>query len=190
MSVGNLTTALTVIFVVSIVVLAAELLFVLWHRRSFRLQSSRPPNSDGDEHRGQLHLPTSDSSAKELLHFFCLKSQTRVEPTEAPTEIGSSPEDHMIDLFKLLEENRPSRVLCTIKEEEREDIESASMSRVDSVEITVADQRVSLQACLESEAAEEIGLKIDDRQTAFLSPCDSPMFFTPVGSPTRDGTDS
>lgn len=92
----------------------------------------------------------------------------------------------MIDVFKLLEENGPSRVLCTIKEDEREDVESTSMSRVDSVEITVAE-RVSLQTCLECEAAEEIGLNIGDIKTAVLSPCDSPMFFTPVGSPPQDG---
>ncbi|CAH1441810.1 unnamed protein product [Lactuca virosa] len=185
MSVGKLVTVLTVIFIVSIVVLAAELLFVLWRRRYFRCQTSLPPISGNNQRPDHLTTSHSDSSTKELLYFFCLKSQTRVEPSETPTPTRSSPEDPVIDVFKLLEENGPSRVLCTIKEDEREDVESTSMSRVNSVEITVAE-RVSLQTCLESEAAEEIGLNIGDIKTAVSSPCDSPIFFTPVGSPPRD----
>ncbi|KAI3738502.1 hypothetical protein L2E82_28536 [Cichorium intybus] len=189
MSVGKLITALIIIFAFSIVVLAAELLFVLWRRRSFRLRSSPPPISSDVHHPD--HISTSDSSTKELLYFLCLKAQSRVEPSEAPTQKpdGSSPGDPVIDVFKLLQVNGPSRVLCTIKEEDREDVESTSMSRVNSVEIT-ATERVSLQACLESEVAEEIALKIEDTKTVFSSPCDSPMFFTPVGSPLRDDTGS
>ncbi|KAI3696850.1 hypothetical protein L6452_29434 [Arctium lappa] len=170
MSAGKLATALTVVFIVSVVILVAELLYVLCCRLQYTHNHiSGDPSS-------------SFSSNKQFLYFFCLKPQTRVEPSGAPTQNpdGSSPDDEMIDVFKLLEANGRSRVLCTIKEDDRED-----------------GERVSLQECLESEAAatvgvvEEVELTVDgdveDVKTVFSSPCESPMFFTPVGSPARDG---
>ncbi|KAI3826291.1 hypothetical protein L1987_00337 [Smallanthus sonchifolius] len=164
MSVAKLVTALTIIFVVSVVFLVAELLFILRRRRFFPPQSTQPPISGDDQN------PTK------LLFFFGLKSETRVEPSEALVD------DPVIDVFKLLEANGRSRVLCTIKEDDREDVESNSMSVVDSVEIVSSTpEKVWLQACFESEAAAE---------RVFSSPCDSPMFFTPMGSPARDGMSS
>lgn len=138
-------------------------------------------------------LSTSDYTAKELLLFFCLKAKTRVEPSEtAPTQNpnASSTNDEAIDVFKLLEA-RPSRILCTIKEDDREDAGSTSISVVDSVDITMIE-KVSLQECLELEKAAERAAKaemeVEDKKTVLsLSPCDSPMFFTPLGSPSRDG---
>ncbi|GKA71051.1 hypothetical protein Tco_0777190 [Tanacetum coccineum] len=140
-------------------------------------------------------LPTSDYTAKELLLFFCLKAKTRVEPSEtAPTQNPNGPStsnDEAIDVFKLLEANGPSRILCTIKEDDREDVESSSISIVDSVDTTMTE-KVSLQECLELEKAAERAAKaemeVEDKKTVLsLSPCDSPMFFTPLGSPSRDG---
>ncbi|KAL8259797.1 hypothetical protein R6Q59_027750 [Mikania micrantha] len=180
MSVNMLTTVLAVTFVVTAVFLATELLCVIRRRRSSRLRTSQPPIS-GDNHY-------SEYSAKELLHIFCLKSQTRVEPTGAPTENpdGSSPEDTVIDVFKLLEANGPSRFLCTIKEDDGEYVESTSTHGGDTPGVTAeTDRKVSLQAYLKAEAAEEKGM-----ETVLPSPCDSPMFFTPVGSPARDGLSS
>ncbi|PWA39528.1 hypothetical protein CTI12_AA572410 [Artemisia annua] len=188
MSVSKLATALTIIFVVSVVILIAELVFVLWRRRSSRLQPSGPPTPEDPT------LSTSDYTAKELLLFFCLKAKTRVEPSEtAPTQNpnASSTNDEAIDVFKLLEASRPSRILCTIKEDDREDAGSTSISVVDSVDITTLE-KVSLQECLELEKAAERAAKaemeVEDKKTVLsLSPCDSPMFFTPLGSPSRDG---
>ncbi|XP_024961998.1 uncharacterized protein LOC112502339 [Cynara cardunculus var. scolymus] len=161
MSVGKLATALTVVFIVSLLILVAELLYVLCRRRQ--------------------------STHNVFLYSFCLKSKTRVEPAGAPPQNpgGSSPEDAVIDVFKLLEANGRSRVLCTIKEDDREDVES--------IEIAVTE-RMSLQECLESEAAaaeEEravtVHAEVVDTKTVFSSPYDSPMFYTPVGSPSREG---
>ncbi|KAI3683686.1 hypothetical protein L1987_84199 [Smallanthus sonchifolius] len=163
MSIAKLVTVLTIIFVVSVVFLIAELLFILRRRRFFPPQSTQPPISGDDQN------PTK------LLYFFGLKSETRVEPSEAL-------EDPVIDVFKLLEANGRSRVLCTIKEDDIEEVESTSLPVVDSVEIvSSATEKVSLQACFESEEAAE---------RVFSSPCDSPMFFTPMGSPARDGVSS
>ncbi|KAI3743327.1 hypothetical protein L1987_61034 [Smallanthus sonchifolius] len=181
MSIGKLATALTVIFAISAAVLVAELLFVLRRRRrSSRLRSSQSPISGNNQHHDPF--PTSYC-------FFRLKSQTRVEPSGAPAENPNrtSPEDPVIDVFKLLEANGPSRFLCTIKEDDREYVGSTSMSVVDSLEVPPETEIVSLKACLEAEAAEEKAVKVEDTKTVMFSPCDSPMFFTPAGSPSRDG---
>ncbi|KAJ0949463.1 hypothetical protein HanRHA438_Chr01g0038951 [Helianthus annuus] len=151
MNMTNLATILTITFVVSIIILFAELLFVLSRRRYFPA---------------------------------CSKSKTRVEPSNSPNKKpdGHSPEDPVIDVFKLLEANGPSRVLCTIKEDDREEVESSSIAGV--------TERVSLQACLESEVAEERAAIVEGTKTVLSSPCDSPVFFTPVGSPLLDGMSS
>ncbi|KAD5803247.1 hypothetical protein R6Q59_024498 [Mikania micrantha] len=163
MNASKLATPLTITFVVSVVFLFAELLFLLRRRRGFRPHSSQPPISGDDK-----------SHAKELLHFFRLKSETRVEPSGAPIGNPES-DDPVIDVFKLLEANGPSRVLCTIKEDDREEVETTSIS---GVEIP-ASEKVSLQMCLDVEA--------EGTKTVLNSPCDSPMFFTPMGSPAGNG---
>ncbi|GKA14555.1 hypothetical protein Tco_0694201 [Tanacetum coccineum] len=121
MSAGKLATALTIIFVVSVVILIAELVFVLWRRRSSRLQQSQPLTSEDPT------PPTSDYTAKELLLFFCLKAKTRVEPSEtAPTQNPNGPStsnDEAIDVFKLLEANGPSQNSLNIKEDVERDVE-------------------------------------------------------------------
>ncbi|KAK1426196.1 hypothetical protein QVD17_14865 [Tagetes erecta] len=175
MTISKLATALTVVFVVSAVVLIIELLLVLRrHRRSSRLQQ---PN----------HFHTHYYSTKKLLYFLCLKSQTRVEPSGAPTETqdgnGSTQDDPVIDVCKLLEVNGPSRFLCTIKEEDSEYVDSTSISGAEVAPETI---KVSLQACFEAEATEEKAVMVD-MESVVSSPCDSPVFYTPMGSPARDG---
>ncbi|KAL8217974.1 hypothetical protein R6Q57_021347, partial [Mikania cordata] len=129
---GKLATPLTITFVVSVVFLFAKLLFLLRRRRGLHPHSSQPAISSDDK-----------SHAKELLHFFRLKSETQVEPSGAL--IGKPESDGpVINVLKLLEANGQSRVLCTIKEDDREEVESTSVS---GIEIP-ASEKVSLQMCL------------------------------------------
>ncbi|KAK1411885.1 hypothetical protein QVD17_32717 [Tagetes erecta] len=183
MSVTNLVTALTIIFIISVVFLVAELIFILRqrHRRVIRPQSSQQ----------HVHV-SSGHSTKDLLYFFCLKTETRVkaEPTGAlkSNPNGCPPDNSEIqetDVIKVFETKGSSRVLCTIKEDDTEEVESTSITVVDTGEI------VCLQACFESEEAVErpttVALEVEGTKTMFSSPCDSPVFYTPVGTPSRDG---
>lgn len=96
----------------------------------------------------------------------------------------------MVDVFKLLEANGPARFLCTIKEEDKDDVESTS--GVDFPN-KLATKDACLPSCLqlaEEEEEEVVAVTVDggdgDLKTEFTTPCDSPSFFTPAGSPSRD----
>lgn len=95
----------------------------------------------------------------------------------------------MVDVFKLLEANGPARFLCTIKEEDKDDVESTS-------DVDFPNKPATKDVCLPSaeepvvEEEEEVDVTVDvgdgDMKTDFSTPCDSPSFFTPAGSPSRD----
>nr|XP_043633274.1 uncharacterized protein LOC122604445 [Erigeron canadensis] len=149
-SVSNLAIVLVVIFIVSIIALACELLYVIHRRRTFRCHSS-PPLPD----QTVIEVPT-----KELLYFFCLKPP--VEKPEKNDTNKTSSDDEFVDVFEMLEAKEPSRFLCTINEEE---VESTHEEEVVVIAVDESDGVV---------------------KTVFSTPCDSPMFFTPAGSPARD----
>nr|GFD51989.1 hypothetical protein CTI12_AA572410 [Tanacetum cinerariifolium] len=45
-----------------------------------------------------------------------------------------------------------------------------------------------LEKAAERAGAAKAEMEVEDKKTVLsLSPCDSPMFFTPLGSPSRDG---
>ncbi|CAJ1967239.1 unnamed protein product [Sphenostylis stenocarpa] len=156
MGLSKLGTAITAVTAVTLVALAAEIVYVLWQRR----QRFRP--------------------------------RVRVEPREASLQCStsSSPSDDDVDLE--LEEHvmkwhclhGPSRVLFTIKEEEREEVESDNGNgNVSSVECTKkawVSERV---------AVEEVAVAVEellDETTLFSTPCASPPYYTPYASPIRE----
>ncbi|XP_057466743.1 uncharacterized protein LOC130756269 [Actinidia eriantha] len=165
---NKLGTALSVAFVVSLLALVAELVYVLWRRRL-------------------SHLQTSAAVSKELLYFLCWKQQARVEPDK---RIGSGRSDpgepeEVIDILKLQEMYGPSRVLFTIKEEEREEAESEkSLSSAEKV--IKKTRRVTLEGCFMVAGDSEVRIAGDLETTPYSTPCDSPLYYTPTASPARE----
>ncbi|MFS8008825.1 hypothetical protein Hanom_Chr14g01277461 [Helianthus anomalus] len=169
MSVGKLATALSVIFVVSVVALAVELLYVLWRHRSFLRHASPAPHTRNET----VNISIIGSTTKELLYFLCLKPQHELDPPGPPVKAGSSPDDQVVDVYKLLEAKGPARFLCTIKEEGKEEVESTP-------DVDFSNKPTTKIVCLQSR------LHLAGEPEMFSTPCDSPVFFTPVGSPSRD----
>ncbi|KAH7854366.1 hypothetical protein Vadar_012982 [Vaccinium darrowii] len=208
---SKLGQALSVIFVVSLLALVAELFYVLWRRRFFRRQSTATDGSDAAPLRSSF--PTS----KELLYLLCWKQhQSRVEP-DGGGGGGSDPEtgcngqsssvedptDEVIDILKLQAMRGPSRVLFTIQEEEREDGESSeaeqsvsSASAEKSHEKRRRVSQLSLEECfnIDGDLTEEeevvtvtlvgnCGCEIET--PPYSTPCGSPSYYTPSASPIR-----
>ncbi|KAG5151023.1 hypothetical protein JHK84_027495 [Glycine max] len=151
---------------VTLVALFAEIVYVLWQRR----QRLRP--------------------------------RVRVEPQEASLQCSStssSPsndddvelelEQHVMKWQQCLNGNGPSRMLFTIKEEEREEVESDNGNGLSE------ECKKSARACLDNErvavvdevvvAVEEL-LLLDETTTPFSTPCASPPYYTPYASPSRE----
>ncbi|XP_027177038.1 uncharacterized protein LOC113776141 [Coffea eugenioides] len=162
--------ALTIIFVLSLVALFAQLFYFLWRRRVFQPQTppqaattTAPTNSHTFSDPSTNFASSLSSSSKELLCFLCLSS-SRVEPTSTPPSLNSTAqgEDDMevIDIFKLRNLYGPSRVLFTIKEEDSEnDVEpekSAVCSSATTKPNTTA-KRVSLEECFNAADDGSIG---------------------------------
>ncbi|CAI9780260.1 unnamed protein product [Fraxinus pennsylvanica] len=198
---SKLSRVLTIIFLISLVTLSAELLYVLWRRRVFRRrnpQASTAVEGAGDQlsrHSSSDSSFLSIACSKELLYFFCTRSHShsRVEPNSiTPTNdhnnLNLNGESGMgeidIDILKLQEMHGPPRFLFTIKEEEREELEAVA-------ENDDNEEKVSLQECFTAaEESPEVKVEIDDHggceETPFSTPCASPMYFTPSGSPLHE----
>lgn len=211
---SKLSRVLTIIFLISVVTLFAELFYVLWRRRVFRRrnpQASTAVDGGGDQ---PSHYSSSDSSflsiasSKEFLYAFCIRSHShsRVEPNSTtPTSSNGESEIEEIDsdIVKLQVMHGPSRFLFTIKEEEKEDLESvAEKSLCSSAEkesnksnsISIRE-RVTLKECLEVvEEPPKAAMVVHDHgdgggvrdEAEFPTPCDSPMYFTPLASPIHE----
>ncbi|KAM7505036.1 hypothetical protein LguiB_003940 [Lonicera macranthoides] len=168
---SKLGVALTIIFLISLLALFAELFYVLYRRQVFPRQLPAVHGGDlPEEFSGESY------SSKELLHFFCLKTQARVEPAGdlAPATGGGSGSDEsmeVIDVFKLGEMYGPSRVLFTIREEERKELEPAKS----------AGEKLKTMG-----PPELAGESPEVVMTPFSTPGKSPVYFTPVGSPFRE----
>ncbi|CAI9783351.1 unnamed protein product [Fraxinus pennsylvanica] len=206
---SKLGIALTIIFVISLVALFAELFYVLWRRRVFRRKN--PPPSNGEFQLPQFSSSDRDSCfpsvipSKDLLYFFCVRSQPRIEPNSiSPTssnDLSSNapPETEVIDVWKLQRMCGPPRFLFTIKEEEKEDLESlAEKSLCSSAEkesnksnISRIRKKVTLKECFEVvEEPPKAAMVVNDHgggdEAEFSTPCASPMYFTPLASPIHE----
>lgn len=200
-SLTKLGAALTAVFAVSVVALAAQILWVLLRSRKFRQRSLAGGGGGGrGDHEsaagGAVHSPSS----KELLYFFCWKNQSRVEPAAAAgaRTVVDDPDNDDDDgdaLVKWQGLYGPPRLLFTIKEEEREDAvdsdcgsNAKSKSGSSSWEKIDDKKRVCLRECL-AEADDEAPpgeAAVGEATTPFSTPCASPPYFTPSPSPARD----
>ncbi|KAL3532156.1 hypothetical protein ACH5RR_005677 [Cinchona calisaya] len=219
--ISKLGAALTVIFVVSLVALFAELLYVLWRRRVFHRQTPTQATVHGGavadttwQTFSESSSTFTSSSSKELLYFFFFcrdRGQiTRVEPHSTPppsvNSAGSCPEEEemeVIDVFKLQDMYGPSRVLFTIKEEDREnDTDSSAEKKSNSKRVNNLEEFFK---AADDESTSQVAVAValvvgDDHSsgslggesaiTPFSTPCESPVYFTPAASPSRELIDS
>ncbi|CAN1306560.1 hypothetical protein LINPERPRIM_LOCUS26829 [Linum perenne] len=154
--INKLGLALTTIFLISLVFLVFQILYLLWRKR--KLHS---PSATADIR----HQPIPPSS-KEILYFFCWKNHhqaNRIEPAATTTTASAPIEEEFEEMVKLHELYGPSRALFTIKEETELENEQGSFQEV---VIEVDDD--------------------DDEVTAFSTPCGSPPYYTPSPSPPHE----
>ncbi|KAH6806182.1 hypothetical protein C2S51_031013 [Perilla frutescens var. frutescens] len=193
-SLSMLGIALTIIFVLT---LLAQLFYALWRRRVLRCHTHAGGGA------GAEHL-SSCSSSKKLLYFFSIRRHPRLDSNSVsvtPTPSSGDPTSNRqldmeivdIDLLKLQGILGPPRFLFTIKEEEREGLESPADKSLhyssDKEEKKIDDydrsNMVSSEECFQA-ADSAVELEADgagDDATPFSSPCSSPMYFTPSPSP-------
>ncbi|XP_043692581.1 uncharacterized protein LOC122643014 [Telopea speciosissima] len=183
---SKLGTGLTVVFVVGLLLLLAEVFYVVWYRRRFRRRSATVES----EASGEPYTTTDTNhyntfSSKELMYLFCWNNQSRIEPASPPTAPSMDQEDISSESDNPLKWHvlyGQSRLLFTIKEEEKEDLESEKSSSAER-KPNPENRRVSLSECFER-AQEE--LPVETESTPFSTPCASPPYYTPSPSPTRD----
>ncbi|XP_057536184.1 uncharacterized protein LOC130814150 [Amaranthus tricolor] len=128
----------------------------------------------------------------ELLYLLWRRRQqfrhkiSRIKPTTTTTTPTIVPNSHS-QIFKLEGiYELPSRVLFTIKEEEKEGIE------IDEITSVLAENKKSIVGDNYEHLGDssEVIIMVSDSdfgvEPPFLTPCTSPPFFTPAASPTRE----
>ncbi|PON70086.1 Transmembrane protein [Parasponia andersonii] len=187
---SKLGTALIAVFAVCLVVLVADLVYVIWRRRRFQ---RRITSATGES----VLAGGSDSiyilSSKELLYFFCWQNRSRVESngTNGGTNQLHDPDNdpnpaEADDPLKLQGLYGQSTLLFTIKEEDGDDEaertaeglgkEAASSDRVYTGSTLTEDVAVNF----------DVEVVVDDDATPFSTPCASPPYYTPQPSPSRE----
>lgn len=176
-------TALTVIIAVALAALFVEIIYLRRRRRRRRRNLDRCSDSD-------LSTDAISASSKEFLYFWCWKKKSRVEPQEASIPSSScSPQELAEQVMKWQCLYGPSRVLFTIKEEEREGLESEVCSSAESALKTrraCFSEAVGVIGTVKPEL-NEVAVTIElNEVTPFSTPCSSPPYYTPSSSPTRE----
>ncbi|GAB2272127.1 hypothetical protein Dimus_006946 [Dionaea muscipula] len=191
---GIIFTSLSSLFFLAVF---AEILYVLYRR--FHRRPS-PFTADGiviefgfagnDDDR-----PPHCVSQDHFIHYFpCWKKRCRIEPTGATaTRLVDASPDITIEpseLMKLQGIYRASRVLFTIKEEEKDDLGSSltcssdEMRTADSVVVEVLCEPIEVvgDSCPDLNVVME---GFEGFEIPFESPCGSPPYYTPPTSPSR-----
>lgn len=198
---SKLGVVLVIIFAISLLAIFTQLFYVLWRRRVFRRRTSFA-GGGGDEVSRYSSSESAFSSiapSKELLYFFCIRPQYRLDGSSLTANSGGNERDSNqesdveiidIDLLKIQGVLGPPRFLFTIKEEEREGMESPAKTTPcpaeNEMKKSVDDGNrgtASLEECLRSTAVE---VEVDDDTTPFSTPCASPVYFTPSASPVHE----
>ncbi|CAN0879383.1 hypothetical protein LINGRAHAP2_LOCUS13013 [Linum grandiflorum] len=179
--INKLGLALTAIFVISLVFLAFQILYLLWRKRRPHSPDIRHVELGSGGGGGDFH---HDHHSKEVLYFLCWKNHhqaNRVKPAVVATEtaaVGTTAtvntaamvDEEFEEMVKLHEMYGPSsRTLFTIKEETETESELGSFRQ--NVVVT---------------ATEVVDDDDEDEVTAFKTPCGSPPYYTPSPSPPRE----
>lgn len=175
----KLGTILTAVFSVSLLALVAELLYVLWRRQTFW-------------RRSDPLYPTP--SKEQLLYFFCWKNQSRIEPAGNPHAPASGDAEARVpavddgDVAKWQQAvYGPSRVLFTIREEEREGTETTSEAENEIVKSNSKTVSFDQAESVDDQVVVLVSVEeAVDEATPFSTPCASPPYYTPSPSPTHD----
>ncbi|KAH6797539.1 hypothetical protein C2S52_022093 [Perilla frutescens var. hirtella] len=209
---SKLGIALVIIFSISLLAIFAQLFYVFWRRRVFRRRTTSAGGGadEASRYSSSESAITSTAPSKELLYFFCIRPQFRLDQSSLTansggSEVNSNHESDVevidIDLLKIQGVFGPPRFLFTIKEEEREGTESPGKPTPCPAEnemknIVDYEKRrgVSLEECFRSAEDDtavvaEVEVEIDERSdvvTPFSTPCASPVYFTPSASPVHD----
>ncbi|GMH23151.1 hypothetical protein Nepgr_024994 [Nepenthes gracilis] len=135
---------------------------------------------------------SSDSPSLELLYFLCWKKRSRIEPAvaQANVPVEESPEVTLdvSEMMKLGGLYGPSRVLSTIKEEEKEEVEPSEASSLGERhrEDKAEDRCCGSVDRVTGENSPEVSVPVslDCFETPSSTPGASP-FYTPCPSPSR-----
>ncbi|KAF8106547.1 hypothetical protein N665_0137s0001 [Sinapis alba] len=124
-----------------------------------------------------LCRPTPSPASKEvLLQFFmcCKKNQSRIEPT-GTVSVQIEEEDNVV----------------TVATEEEEDVAAADKWRVSRLLFTIEEDDLEMEDDDDGELVVRVDIPVECSRepTPFLTPCDSPPYFTPSPSPCRDVDD-
>ncbi|KAL0857747.1 hypothetical protein Bca101_062901 [Brassica carinata] len=118
--------------------------------------------------------PSPSPASKEvLLQFFmcCKKNQSRIEPTG--TVSVQIEEDNVI----------------TVATEEEQDVAVVDKWRVSRLLFTIEEEDMEMEDDDGELVRVDIPVECSREPTPFLTPCDSPPYFTPSPSPCRDVDD-
>ncbi|GAB4833267.1 hypothetical protein Ancab_031514 [Ancistrocladus abbreviatus] len=172
----------------------AEILYLLHRRRRNLLEAANPALPAGDQ--SSNNTPTSKS---DLLYFFlCWKNRVRVEPAAVGSSGSGSVEElpeislEISEMMKLHGIYGPSRVLFTIKEEEREEMGSSERSSLGGERKIPLGEKLTMEECHATgespEMAAIVGLECLELETStpFSTPSASPPYYTPSPSPARE----
>ncbi|WOG99993.1 hypothetical protein DCAR_0519349 [Daucus carota subsp. sativus] len=165
-----LAKALIAVFLVSLLALLAEILFVVWRRRVSHQQDLSLTASDHD-HGGTI--------------FCCSKTQSRVEPITGGSDEAYEVQDDSVDALKLRD---MSRLLFTIREEEEEGKEDLESQKSVSSATSICERKYLSNGFEGTATLSELVLTIDDENDDnFSTPCASPSYFSPFASPSHSG---
>ncbi|KAK9122672.1 hypothetical protein Sjap_012274 [Stephania japonica] len=166
-SLSSLGLGLSLVFGLLLLALLAELYYLLWWKKRFINNNRGTVDQDHDH---------SSSSARELFHLLCWKQQC--QPSSLMTTTVLSPQQLRLttnshlghesveaELMRVHSLSGPPRLLFTIREETKEDLESEEgKSRKGSRDKSLSDLLVKVE-------------------TPFFTPMSSPPFFTPPLTP-------
>ncbi|WOK94637.1 hypothetical protein Cni_G03342 [Canna indica] len=184
-TISILGLALIITLVVVVILFGAELFYVIWYRRRFRraTTAAASPLSAGLD-SGQFGTP---AASKELvLYLLFHKSQTSVNDASMPSAVSTAERVVFPPKAPTMEKEE--------EEAEKRDVEACEEATSGGNE----DEREVSHMAEEEEEEEEDGVEktgsLSRRSFAFEAkvtgtPCDSPPFYTPVASPTRDMVD-
>ncbi|XP_057489770.1 uncharacterized protein LOC130775663 [Actinidia eriantha] len=152
-SLSSLGLALSLIVGLLLLALVAELYYLIWRKKNRHTNREIEEEEEEEDNYG--------SPARDLLHMLCLKKPSSLSSSHTHVHEPQAP-FHPHPNKALWPKQGPPRLLFTIKEETKEDLESEDGKSTSRRSFTV--------------------------ETPFLTPLSSPPYFTPPLSPVWDSS--